>query len=91
MQCMEPTVLAEPDRDLERRVLNFLVGRRHPSLRNVEVEAHNGVVTLRGLVPSFYEKQLCQDCCRRVAGVVDFVDAIDVAYQSPANSSLSLA
>jgi hypothetical protein len=30
-------------------------------------------------VHTFYEKQLCQNCCRRVAGVVNFVDNVDVA------------
>jgi hypothetical protein len=30
-------------------------------------------------VRSFYEKQLCQHCCQRVAGVVRMVDAIVVS------------
>ena len=70
------------DRDLERRVLSFLVGRHVPGLRNLQVEARNGTVTLRGRVHTFYEKQLCQSCCRRVAGVVQFVDNVDVARAS---------
>jgi osmotically-inducible protein OsmY len=74
------TVQSEPaDRDLERRVTNYLVGRHVSGLRRLEVEAHNGIVTVRGRVQSFYEKQLCHDCCRRVAGVVQFIDAVDVA------------
>ena len=68
------------DRDLERRVVSFLVGRHVPSLRNLQVEARNGTVTLRGRVRTFYEKQLCQSCCRRVAGVLQFVDHVDVAH-----------
>ena len=67
------------DRDLERRVVNYLWGRHVPALRHVEVEADGGVVTLRGQVRSFYEKQLCHNCCRRVAGVRELVDAINVA------------
>jgi osmotically-inducible protein OsmY len=70
------------DRDLERRVLSYLVGRHVPGLRNLQVEARNGTVTLRGRVQTFYEKQLCQSCCRRVAGVVQFIDNVDVAYSS---------
>lgn len=68
------------DRDLERRVVSYLVGRHVPGLRNLQVEAKNGTVTLRGRVHTFYEKQLCQNCCRRVAGVLQFVDNVDVAH-----------
>lgn len=76
------TLLAEhADRDLERRVVNYLFERHVPGLRDVEVEAHNGTVTLRGRVRSFYEKQLCQSCCRRVAGVVRFIDHVAVVYR----------
>jgi len=67
------------DRDLERRVTSFLFARNLPTLRRLHVEADNGTVTLRGRVHSFYEKQLCQHACRRVAGVISMVDAIDVA------------
>ena len=67
------------DRDLERRVVNYLWGRQIPSLRRVAVASREGTVTLRGQVRSFYEKQLCQHSCRRVAGVLRLVDEIDVA------------
>jgi osmotically-inducible protein OsmY len=66
------------DRDLERRVVNYLSGRHVPGLRHLEVQARNGVVTLRGRVRSFYEKQLCNQCCRRVAGVMSLVNSVDV-------------
>jgi osmotically-inducible protein OsmY len=77
------------DRDLERRVVNYLAGRHVPGLRHLSVQARAGTVTLRGRVQTFYEKQLCQDCCRRVAGVVQLVDAVDVAYSQPAVASLA--
>lgn len=67
------------DRDLERRVTSFLADRHLPGLRRVNVSAHKGIVTLRGRVQSFYEKQLCQLSCSRVAGVLEIVDAVDVA------------
>ncbi|MBS0207367.1 MAG: BON domain-containing protein [Planctomycetes bacterium] len=66
------------DRDLEQRVSTYLATRHVPSLRQLIVEAHNGVVTLRGKVRSFYEKQLMQQCCQRVAGVVQMIDAVEV-------------
>lgn len=70
---------ADDDRDLERRISMFLADRHVPGLRQLEVAAANGTVTVRGRVRSFYEKQLCQNVCRRVAGVVHLVDAVDVA------------
>ncbi len=66
------------DHDLERRVVNYLSGRHVPGLRHLEVHARNGVVTLRGRVRSFYEKQLCNECCRRVAGVMSLVNSVEV-------------
>lgn len=66
------------DRDLERRIVNFLSRRHVPGLRQLEVKANNGIVTLRGQVRSFYEKQLSHHCCRRVAGVVQLIDAVEV-------------
>jgi osmotically-inducible protein OsmY len=66
------------DRDLERRVTSFLATRHVPGLRNLAVEAQNGIVTVSGQVLTFYEKQLCNQCCRRVAGVLELVNAVDV-------------
>ena len=48
----------EGDRDLERRVTAFLAGRNVPALRRLYVRSSQGVVTLRGHVRTFYEKQL---------------------------------
>jgi hypothetical protein len=80
---------ADADSDLQRRVKSYLRDRHMPTLRNLQVEAQGGVVTLRGTVNSFYEKQLSQQCCRRVAGVVKLIDAIDVALAREAASSLA--
>lgn len=77
------------DMDLERRVISFLWGRHVPSLRHVTVEAADGIVTLRGQVRSYYEKQLCHDCCRRVAGVLRLIDSLNVVPVA-AEAALSL-
>lgn len=74
----------ENDFDLKRRVVNYLVDRRIPSLRAIHVTADSGQVTLRGRVGSFYEKQLCIHCCRRVAGVTKLVDEVDVQPEDAA-------
>lgn len=80
MQAMAEALSETRDRDLERRVVNYLHDRHVPGLRHLEVEADNGTVIVRGRVSSFYEKQLCQAVCRRVAGVVRYIDDIDVIY-----------
>ena len=67
------------DQDLQRRVVSFLAGRYLPSLRQLEVDVHEGIVTLRGRVTSFYEKQVAIHSCQRVAGVRKLVDAVDVS------------
>jgi osmotically-inducible protein OsmY len=71
------------DRELERRVVNFLA-QHFPRLRTVQVEASQGVVTIFGRVHSFYERQLCINCCQRVAGVTKLNDEVEVV--EPGNS-----
>ena len=66
------------DRDLEQRVKFFLAGHNLPALRRLAVAARDGTVTLSGQVPTFYAKQLSQQCRRRVAGVRHVVDRVVV-------------
>jgi osmotically-inducible protein OsmY len=66
------------DGDLKRRVSNYLASRYFPALNQLEIEAEAGIVTLRGCVSSFYEKQVAITSCQRVAGVLQLVDAVDV-------------
>jgi len=82
--AVTPTVAIETDADLDldlsRRVRSFLFEAHMPGLRNVDVEAQNGIVTLSGQVKTYYEKQLGGQRARRVAGVVRLVDRIRVAH-----------
>ena len=70
------------DVELQRRVQNFLLSRRVPRTSRLRIAAHAGVVTLHGTHRSFYHKQLCINCCLRVAGVVRLVDATRVEADS---------
>lgn len=76
------------DRDLQQRVSAFLATRPHASLRTLAVEAQSGVVTLRGRVSSFYEKQLSFLLSSRVAGVTRLIDEIAVAEKREPLQSL---
>jgi len=67
------------DEELRRRVVNYLVHLSLRPLETISVRVSDGVVRLSGMVGSFYEKQLCLSCSRRVAGVRRIHDEIAVA------------
>ena len=75
--------LFDADRELEKRVMSFLEAKHVPGLRHLEVKAADGVVKLSGKVYTFYEKQLCNQCCRRVAGVRQLINEVDVIGAMP--------
>ncbi len=67
------------DQDLQRRIESFLFQRHIGALRRVHVAVNNGCVAIQGRVNSFHEKQLCLNCCQRVAGVTRITDQVEVA------------
>ncbi|MDX1962455.1 MAG: BON domain-containing protein [Pirellulales bacterium] len=75
------------DRELAERIVAFLFSRHVPGLRTLQVQVHNGVVTLSGKVLTFYEKQLCNQCFRRVAGVRQLINQVDVTTDEQPPSS----
>jgi osmotically-inducible protein OsmY len=76
------------DADLERRALAYLASRNYRSFRRLRVEAVGGVVTLTGQLSTYHEKQVAQESVRRVAGVVQVIDAIQVAAGSVGTDSI---
>jgi osmotically-inducible protein OsmY len=66
------------DAEIAQRVRTFLTSRHFPAFRALEVDVHNGLVSLRGHVRTFYEKQVALNSCRRVAGVLALDDQIKV-------------
>jgi osmotically-inducible protein OsmY len=77
------------DRDLEQRVTNFLKLQRIPGSRAIQAQANQGVVTLRGMVSSFYHRQLCAHASHRVAGVRGIIDEINVVERRVALATAS--
>ena len=81
---MSPQMLSQPaletleDEHLARRVRNFILARILPSANLVTVESDGGIVTLRGRVGTFYQKQLWLNGAQRVAGVLRVIDEIEV-------------
>jgi osmotically-inducible protein OsmY len=52
------------------------------ALRNVTCEARDGVVVLRGCLPTYYLKQMAQAVITRVEGVGQIVNEIEVVPAS---------
>ena len=50
----------------------------HIEIRRLPCEFHDGILTLRGQVSSFFLKQLAQDGMRSVAGVTRITNRIEV-------------
>jgi osmotically-inducible protein OsmY len=51
----------------------------HLALRDIACEAREGVLRLRGRVPSYYLKQIAQAIVAEVEGVVAVINQIEVA------------
>lgn len=68
--------------------------KRNPYLagRNVRFEAEHGLIKLRGVVRSYYQKQMAQEAIRRIEGVQEVLNELEVAQEFLTGAeSLSLA
>jgi osmotically-inducible protein OsmY len=65
---------------LERRV--GIAIERSPYLagRNLRVETAAGLVILKGIVGSYYQKQMAQEAARRIDGVQSIENRLEVLY-----------
>ena len=52
----------------------------HVPQRSLRFEAREGHVTLRGIVGSFFQKQMAQEAVRRVAGVREIANELEVCW-----------
>lgn len=74
------------DRDLQQRVALYIQQRHLARGSELKILARRGVVTLIGVVSTFHQRQLLQSLVRRVAGVVQIQDELEVG--TPAISEL---
>jgi len=79
VQLPVPPSRLEPARLAESR----LRGSSYPELRRVRCDFHEGVLTLRGRVSSFYITQLAQALAARIPGVEEVVNRIEVKEIAP--------
>ena len=78
-----------PDDEVCTRIKHFLFSRHFPSIRELEVDVDNGIVTLSGNVQSYYEKQVVMNSCQHVAGVLALIDRIEVALAASDSDSVT--
>jgi osmotically-inducible protein OsmY len=73
---METTQIAPP---LEDKVLVALERNPHLLGRTFRFETESGRVTLRGVVRTYFQKQMAQEAIRRVDGVDEICNELEVA------------
>jgi osmotically-inducible protein OsmY len=68
---------------LSDRVLTALGRNPHLSGRRLRFETEHGRITLRGVVRSYFQKQMAQEAIRRIDGVQDIRNELEVAPTEP--------
>ncbi len=78
MVAITPSKSNTQDLELRERVTLLVQQRQLASEGEVRIDAQGGVVTLRGTVPTYYRRQLLYSSARRVAGVLEVIDQLEV-------------
>ena len=68
------------DMPLDDRVLTALERNPHIARRNLRFETNQGRVTLRGVVGTYYQKQMAQEAVRYVEGVDEIANELEVSW-----------
>jgi len=68
-----------PHNELRDRVRTAIQSSPFFSRRNLRFETERGRVILRGEVATFYQKQMAQECLRRIDGVTTIENRLEVA------------
>jgi len=68
----------EPERDLHQRVKFCLHQCGYVLHRVLEISIERDVVVVEGRVPTFYLRQIAVESIKRVAGVIQVIDLIQV-------------
>ena len=63
---------------LDDRVCTALEGNPHVARRNLRFETDQGRVTLRGVVGTYFQKQMAQEAVRHVDGVHEIANELEV-------------
>jgi osmotically-inducible protein OsmY len=72
--------MATAESALDSLILNAIQKNPHLSRRNPRFETEQGRVVLRGVVNSYYQKQMAQEALRRVEGVDRIENQLEVNW-----------
>ncbi len=73
---------SQADRNLLQRVKAHFHQRGYGLHRILDIRVERGGVVIQGRVPTFHLRQIAVDCIKRVAGVTQVVDLIEVVDDS---------
>jgi osmotically-inducible protein OsmY len=68
------------DMPLDDRVLTALARNPHLASRSLRFETESGRVTLRGVVNSYFQKQMAQEAIRHIDGVHEIANELEVSW-----------
>lgn len=80
--------------DAERiatRVREALASLHLPSVSRVRVSVESGIVHLSGEVMTYFERNTCEECCRRIDGVTGICNTLEVEVSSRLNQSVAVS
>jgi osmotically-inducible protein OsmY len=72
--------MIETQLPLEDKVLSALVHNPRLANKNLRFEAEEGRVTLRGVVRTYYEKQIAQESIRHIEGIDHIENELEVTW-----------
>lgn len=72
------SIMTLNDDDLEMQLRTMLAVRRLPSLGRITVRVDDAIVYLGGTVSTYFERNTCEECCRKIDGVVGIQNQIHV-------------
>ena len=70
--------MQSPRSEVRQAAQASLAQSPHAAIRKISCEFGDGVLVLRGRVPSYYHKQLAQETIAHVEGVARIINEIDV-------------
>ncbi len=65
---------------LQDQIENILSANPFLAQQKLQLEAERGRIVLRGVVRSFYQKQMAQETLRYVAGVEEIENLLEVSW-----------
>lgn len=70
--------MSRSDHPLSDRVVTALETNPYLARRNLRFEASEGCITLRGVVRSYFQKQMAQEALREVDGIEEIHNELEV-------------